>query len=102
MAVAFDRQINQHFGMPGNLLVNVVVQHLVNDISGYDIPEYDYSEYFYLITVPDYSRPEMASDVLLLTEPMTQPTFKERIEPDAPVDIEITASDRYLIRGVTA
>ncbi|MCD2201634.1 hypothetical protein LPA44_17370 [Halobacterium sp. KA-4] len=52
-------------------------------------------------TVPVYSEPEMEPDVLLLTEPTTQPEFTERSESDAPVDIEITAADRDLIREVT-
>ncbi|MDB2250031.1 hypothetical protein, partial [Halorubrum ezzemoulense] len=36
----------------GRLLVNlanIVVPHLADDICRYDIPEYDYSEYFYFV-----------------------------------------------------
>jgi hypothetical protein len=51
-------------------------------------------------TVPVYSEPEMEPDILLLTEPTTQPEFTERSESDAPVDIKITATDRELIREV--
>ncbi|WP_196808425.1 hypothetical protein [Natrinema sp. J7-1] len=51
-------------------------------------------------TVPVYSEPEMEPDILLLTEPTTQPEFTERSESDAPVDIKITATDRELMREV--
>jgi len=50
--------------------------------------------------IPVYSEPELEPDVLLLTEPATQPTFTEQSESDAPVDIEISATDRDLILEV--
>lgn len=50
--------------------------------------------------IPVYSEPELDPDILLLTEPTTQPEFTERSESDAPVDIEITAASRALIQEI--
>jgi hypothetical protein len=50
--------------------------------------------------IPVYNESELDPDVLLLTEPATQPEFTEWSESDAPVDIEIASATRDLIQEV--